>query len=374
MKTNHIYQGDSLEVLKTFPDGCIDMVMTSPPYWALRDYGTANWEGGDENCDHVEIIANIRDCSGGFSGRDKGTRGNQPSAKTSKKQYIDQCKKCGAKRIDKQLGLEPTFDEYINKLCDIFDEVKRVLKKEGTIYVNLGDTYSSGNRGEERADPMNKKARVDKFNLPNRNGCGVADKCLVQIPSRFAIEMTNRGWILRNTIIWKKNNCMPSSAKDRFTVDFEYIFFFSKSKKYYFEQQLEPVKLVSLERVNYGLNQTECKEQAVNVQNLKKMDERFVNPLARNKRTTWTINPKPFSEAHFAIYPEELCITPIKASCPEKGIVLDPFFGAGTTGLVALKQNKKFIGIELNQEYIEIAEKRLKPWIGQSKIMDFEMQ
>jgi len=191
----------------------------------------------------------------------------------------------------------------------------------------------------------------------------IPSKCLVMIPQRFAIEMCNRGWILRNVIIWHKPNCMPSSVKDRFTVDFEYIFFFSKKKKYYFEQQLE--KTITndkniRDRDSTKLNNTPGRTR---MGGLTKNDYDF-----KNKRTTWRICPKPFKEAHFAVYPEELCETPIKAGCPVGGIVLDPFFGAGTTGLVALKQNKKFIGIELNKEYIKIADKRLNPFLEQTHL------
>ena len=296
MKTNKIYQGDCLEVLKTLPSQSINMCMTSPPYWALRDYG-----------------------------------------------------------VDGQLGLESTFDKYISKLCDIFDEVKRVLRDDGTCWVNLGDTYSRGTRkkdGTNQSLRNNKEVHVEPNMIPDY---GISDKCLLQIPSRFAIEMVNRGWILRNTIIWHKRNCMPSSVSDRFTVDFEYIFFFSKKKKYYFKQQREPHKQISIERTKFKWNGHREKMSSWEGMHIKKM----CHPEGRNKRTVWTINPKPFKEAHFAVYPEELCETPIKAGCPVGGIVLDPFFGAGTTGVVAKKQGKNYIGIELNPEYINIAKKRL---------------
>ena len=201
------------------------------------------------------------------------------------------------------------------------------------------------------------------------------------IPFRFSIEMVNRGWILRNTIIWYKKNCMPSSCKDRFTVDFEYLFFFSKKKDYYFETQYEPC-LTQEKRpggfirnrfYNYD-SKFNNNPEAYNSPRARTQrkdynaEEYFYSPQGRNKRTVWTINTKSFSEAHFAVYPEELCETPIKSGCPEEGIILDPFFGSGTTGLVALKQNKKFIGIELNKSYIEIAKKRLRPWIEQTKL------
>ncbi len=296
---NKILQGDCLEVLKTLPGESINCVVTSPPYWALRDYGA---EG--------------------------------------------------------QLGLEPTFQEYINKLCDIFDEVKRVLRKDGTCWVNMGDTYSGGNRANGGGDvgsfePKNKSKNKADFS-PNRMGCGVQDKCLLQIPSRFAIEMTNRGWILRNEIIWYKPNCMPSSAKDRFTVDFEKAFFFVKNKKYWFETQYEPHKSKPHKYSN-------AKYKSIGKTSRAESDgSEFYHPQGRNKRTVWKVTTKPYKEAHFATYPEDLIEPMIKAGCPEQGIVLDPFIGSGTTAVVAKKQNKNYIGIELNSEYIKLAEDRIK--------------
>jgi len=363
MKTNIILQGDALTKLKELPEKSINMCMTSPPYWALRDYGTATWEGGDENCEH-KIPKGEKDPK------------NEHNSSHNIRFIRETCYLCGAKRIDHQLGLEPTFDEYINKLCDIFDEVKRVLRDDGTCWVNLGDTYNSHSTGKGDVGGIEGKRKNKKDNQANtkKQFNQIPDKCLTMIPMRFAIEMVNRGWILRNTIIWYKPSCMPSSVKDRFTVDFEYIFFFSKKKKYYFETQYEPVKQETIDRYKYGWDGNTDRGYPSGPQN--HMNTHFQNPEAiksviengRNKRTVWTINPKPFKEAHFAVFPEELCETPIKAGCPEGGIVLDPFSGAGTTSLVALKQNKKFIGIELNKEYIEIAEKRLKPFLEQSKL------
>lgn len=312
LELNKIHKIDALEGLKQLNPNSIDCVMTSPPYWALRDYG-----------------------------------------------------------IEGQLGLEPTFDEYIKKLCNIFDEVKRVLKKEGTCWINLGDTYSGSNCGSNdyrekdglglNPEDRYKNQKAGKTNLP--------DKSLTLIPFRFAIEMINRGWILRNTIIWHKPNCMPSSAKDRFTVDFEYVFFFVKQKKYFFEAQYEPQLESSKERYRYDFSgypgdiYPNEKRDRPNNFNGKKMIEG-----GRNKRTVWSICPQPFPEAHFAVYPEELCETPIKSGCPVEGIVLDPFMGAGTTALVALKQNKRFVGFEINQKYIDIANKRIRPYLEQTKL------
>lgn len=314
-----ILQGDALTVLKTLETESIDCVVTSPPYWALRDYG-----------------------------------------------------------VEGQLGLEPTFQEYISKLCDIFDEVKRVLKKEGTCWVNIGDTYS-GNKEGKTDNKVSDYLKSTTTNLHKKKST-VAEKSLCQIPSRFAIEMCNRGWILRNRVVWHKPNAMPSSVTDRFSVDYEDFFFFVKSKKYYFEQQFVPYAPASDARYRQALragksyvtkepykNNTpysgNYKRGTGSVASRGDDGDGLVvggsNPQGRNMRSVWTINTKPLKEAHFATFPEALIETPIKAGCPVGGICLDPFFGAGTTGIVAKKQGKYYIGIELNEEYIQIAEKRL---------------
>jgi len=310
---NKIHQGHAIDVLKEFPDKCINMLMTSPPYWALRDYG-----------EETE-----REWADGWKG---------------------------------QLGLEPTFDLYIKHLCDIFDEVKRVLRDDGTIWVNLGDTYSGSGMGTWNPPDDYKSKQV--YFLPKgknkSNKISYPSKSLVMIPFRFAIEMVNRGWILRNTIIWHKRNCMPSSVKDRFTVDFEYLFFFSKNKKYYFEQQFdkyikpmnrwggEQLKPNGISSWDEGTGQKTYRDRNMRP-----------NLQGRNKRTTWTINPQPFPDAHFAIFPPELCETPIKASCPEKGIVLEPFAGSGTACLVAKQMGRRYVGIDINEKYVKMAKKRL---------------
>lgn len=338
---NKIYEGDALSVLKTIPNNCIDCVMTSPPYWALRDYG-----------------------------------------------------------MNGQLGLEDTFDKYVSNLLNIFAEIKRVLKSPGTCWVNLGDTYSGSCCGagstrlkgegsgfqnvtdgfyatsdkEKYYEKL--RVRLKKQTLPSKSLC--------MIPFRFAIGMGDRGWILRNTIIWHKNNCMPSSASDRFTIDFEYLFFFTKSKKYYFNQQFEPYKPDSLRRskssYNSGKNDiiktfssTNQQKWSNKIQHQKNYNNPYLScqvrdnhdihnytyKFGRNMRTTWHINTKSFKGKHFAVYPEKLCVTPIKSGCPENGVVLDPFMGSGTTLVVAKKLARQYIGIELNPEYIKIAKQRL---------------
>lgn len=313
---NTIIQGDSLEVLKTLPDESIDCVITSPPYWALRDYGVSG-----------------------------------------------------------QLGLEATFQEYIMRLCDMFDEVKRVLKKEGTCWVNIGDTYMGNSSysekgrqgfGNDKIGMMNKKLvkATDGEKYGNSGGrlkCfgsdEVKDKSLCQIPSRFAIEMSNRGWILRNEIIWHKPNCMPQSVEDRFTVDFEKVFFFVKSKKYYFEQQFTDAIHKEDPRAGYGRLHYRGKREG----QIGTGQENFVSIKEnRNMRTVWKVTTKPFSEAHFATFPEDLIVPMVKAGSPKGGIVLDIFMGAGTTAWVAKKLGRDYLGIELNESYIKIAEGRIR--------------
>jgi len=226
--------------------------------------------------------------------------------------------------------------------------------------VNLGDTYNSHSAksknvgGFEGKQMRNNKAYSESKIVIKKTG--VADKSLCLIPQRFAIEMVNRGWILRNVIIWKKPNCMPSSAKDRFTVDFEYVYFFVKSKKYWFEQQFDEGchRSSGLKNPVKGATEKGFEIRA----GLHKIANKIMDN--RNKRTVWTIPTRPFPEAHFAVFPEALIETPIQAGCPKGGVVMDPFSGAGTTAVVAKKQGKRYLGIELKQEYIDMAEKRIR--------------
>jgi len=299
-----IIQGDSLEVLKSMDSESVDMCITSPPYWGLRDYGTPG-----------------------------------------------------------QLGLEPTFQEYIAKLLEIFDEVKRVLKDTGTCWVNLGDTYAAGGgKGIEQSGK--RKAGVDTGaypdSAPGASLRSTMGKSLIGIPERFAIAMTDAGWIRRNTIIWHKPNCMPSSAKDRFTVDFEYLYFFSKNNKYYFEQQREDA--IEVYSPSRAIRPKTSTMKAIHGSG-KPSGNFTTNKLSpdnkRNKRCVWRINTKPYKGAHFAVYPEELIKTPILAGCPKGGTVIDPFTGSGTTLKVADGLERHGIGIELNPKYIRLAEKRI---------------
>lgn len=357
---NKIICGDALEVLKTLESESIDMIMTSPPYYGLRDY-----------------------------------------------------------KVDGQIGLEKTPQLYLEKLWAIFEEVKRVLKKEGTCFVNLGDTYKGGHPGGSTTGGLSKnfKEAIPQETMGRpQNKLDYQEKCLLMVPERFVIGMIERNWILRNHICWFKRNAMPSSVNDRFTCTWEYIYFFSKNRKYYFDLDAIriPHKEISLQRYQYDYcgkkgdtgqmavqnesatkfakkfrNKTDnqsyklggmrlCPEPNDPTYKMQKTAEffkkkgsggnlhllnkekEFYNPKGRNPGDHWDITTKGYKEAHFAVYPEKLCEMPIKAGCPKDGIVLDPFIGAGTTGVVAKKLGRNYIGIELNPKYIEMANKRIQ--------------
>lgn len=464
---NTIILGHALYVLPKLPSESVNCVVTSPPFWSLRDYGVdpVIWDG-DKDCNHEFNEYNSKLLHENRQNLDGGTLGNPKYRKNLHgfgKAKAGFCVKCGA--WSGSLGLEPTFELYIKHLCDIFDEVERVLRKDGTCFVNMGDSYGGSGKAGSNPEYQNRHTEFGKpsthserFGMPTIN-IGVPDKSLCLIPQHFVIEMVNRGWILRNTIIWHKPNCMPSSAKDRFTVDFEYVYFFVKSKKYWFEQQFEEYAPDTLPRMDRGVNinkwtlgangQTphNLSQPRLNKKRgykTKQTEKEIHRPQhhgkdinygrqGRNKRTVWSIPTKSFPEAHFAVYPETLIEPMIKAGCPEfickkcgkarekiyegkaddafnirvrdvkenrikhtdriatdkeiknykekyyggegikfigytdcgcnagfeGGIVLDQFMGAGTTALVALKQRKRFIGIEIKQEYINMTKRRI---------------
>jgi DNA modification methylase len=262
--------------------------------------------------------------------------------------------------IDEQLGLEDTPELYVQKLVEVFREVKRVLKDDGTLWLNLGDSYSNLNwsygKDKRFETQINIESEKKKF------GRGIADKnlpskSLMGIPWRVAFALQADGWILRQDIIWHKPNPMPESVTDRCTKAHEYIFILAKSQKYYFDNEAikephttKPTKLRDRRNERYG--------------------RAFLSPLGaglrtgygengRNKRSVWTITTKPFKGAHFATFPEDLVKPCILAGSPKGGVVLDPFCGSGTVGVVCQKLGRDFIGIELNPDYVKMAEKRI---------------
>lgn len=316
---SNIIIGNCLDVLRTMPSDSIDCVVTSPPYWSLRDYQSepAIW-GGDAECEH-DWHEHIESARGGV-GKNANVGANRDGVANNRGHptVTQYCHKCGAWKG--QLGLEPTPFEYIEHLLMIFDEVKRVLKPTGACWVNIGDTYNGAKNGKVSTDTFHKET-VE----------GIGKKSLVQIPSRFAIGMTDHGWILRNEIIWHKPNVMPQSMKDRFTVDFEKMYFFTKEPTYYFVQQ---------------------KEQSAGSE--------------RNMRTTWSISTQASSEDHCAMFPQKLVEIPIMSTCQKGGTVLDIFCGSGTTLEWCFMHNIEAIGIEINPKFKPIIEKRMRK--GQTRL------
>lgn len=294
MEINKVYLGDSLENIKTFPDESIDCVVTSPPYFALRDYG-----------------------------------------------------------MDGQIGLEDTPEAYIERLVLVFREIRRCLKPGGTCWVNLGDSYATQCIGQSAG--INAQTK------------GLKHKDLIGIPWMFAFAMRTDGWYLRQDIIWAKPNPMPESVTDRCTKSHEYIFLFSKSEKYYFNNEEIMEIAEGQEHPQVNKLKTRTHEQGYakagghrdNNGGLATKTIIKGGVVMRNKRDVWTVCVKPNKEAHFAAYPEELITPCILSGCPEDGVVLDPFMGSGTTGIVARKLGRNFIGCELNPEYQKMAERRI---------------
>jgi len=386
---NKIIVGNCKEGLSLLPDQSADMCVTSPPYWGLRDYGVAD-----------------------------------------------------------QLGQEKTPEQFIDNLVSVFREIKRVLKDDGTLWVNIGDSYASGpkKRKEQTCRKSglsgSKDAQIACKDQSNKVTAGIKPKDLVGIPWMLAFALRADGWYLRQDIIWSKPNCMPESVTDRCTKSHEYLFMLSKSPKYYYDQ--DAIKELAIydvdgthtaarkarvqednksnpdEKVN-GIRKAGFKdakkfegkhqdkqrghsrrhagfndrwdamskaEQCTGMKNKRsvwKSDDyyavwewlfenapldfvmplwdEFINQLL-NKESVWTVSPAILKEAHFATFPEKLIVDCIKAGCPEGGVVLDPFMGAGTTALVASKLDRKYIGFELNEEYVKIAHTRLHRQLG----------
>lgn len=309
----NIIHGDALTVLRTLGSASINCCVTSPPYYKLRDYGVAG-----------------------------------------------------------QIGLEKTPQAYIGRLVEVFREVKRVLSDDGTLWVNMGDSYYAGSGKSSGQESMLGGEK-------QRSSNGLKPKDLIGIPWMLAFALRDDGWYLRQDIIWAKPNPMPESVRDRCTRSHEYIFLLSKSKRYYYDaeaikepgtflgpngQQKSPHAQGFYRRTREQEIERRDKQRGHSRRHagfndrwdaMKRAEQCSV---MRNKRDVWTISTQPTPEAHFATFPLEIPETCLKAGCPEGGTVLDPFAGAGTTGLACLKHGRQFVGIELNQEYIDIARSR----------------
>jgi len=316
---NKVINGDCKDVLKTLGSDSVDCIVTSPPYYQLRDYG-----------------------------------------------------------VDGQIGLENTVDEYIQNLIEVFRECKRILKSHGSLWIVISDTYNGDKKGiTDRLSSELKDSKISKSIGRYRR------KTLLAVPSRLEIAMIDDGWILRNEIIWHKPNMMPQSVKDRFSVDFEKILFFTKSEQYYFNQQKEQMITTNIHHLEKGTNTIRKLNRNPDIHprgsmgvigggnsGRRKQDDQTTYPTdgMRNKRCVWKVPTVPSNISHYAMFPKSLIRPIIKAACQKSGLVMDPFCGAGTTGIVAKEEGCNFLGIELNPEYSAIASKRIEDTLVQEKL------
>jgi len=319
---NKIYNEDCLTFLKSLPDNYVNCCVTSPPYYGLRDYG-----------------------------------------------------------VDGQIGLEETPEAYVEKMVAVFREVRRVLKDDGIMWLNLGDSYWGSGTGKDKSWENGKN--LNSLEAKSKRGLSAAmgdnatkrsgyhneikPKDLIGIPWMVAFAIRADGWYLRQDIIWHKPNPMPESVTDRCTKAHEYIFLMSKSARYYYDA--DAIKERSLEVKDYSKTHKDGNKRNPShlVNGFRPRESPAIYEMA-NKRSVWVVNTHSYTEAHFATFPEDLIVPCIKAGCPEGGIVLDPFMGAGTTALVAYKLNRNYIGSEINPDYCKIAEKRLLPHKMQQKL------
>jgi len=302
-----IITGDCLEVMKTLENKSVQTCITSPPYWGLRDYG-----------------------------------------------------------VDGQMGLENTPEEYVAKMVEVFREVRRVLRDDGTLWLNLGDSYAGSGRGlmgdgtpSDRGEAKQGTNRGTTVGIYERPKWGLKLKDLVGIPWRVAFALQSDGWYLRQDIIWHKPNPMPESVTDRCTKAHEYIFLMSKSASYYYNNEAikEPSANLGKTAIKFGGNKYGNSDDT---KHATKSGNEYTDTGTCNKRDVWTVSTRPFKEAHFATFPPQLIEPCVKAGSKAGDTILDPFSGAGTTGLVAFQHEREFIGIELNPEYAEIAKRRIE--------------
>jgi DNA modification methylase len=296
-----IHNGDCLEVLRTLPDESVQCCVTSPPYWGLRDYGH-----------------------------------------------------------DGQIGLESTPEAYVGRMVEVFREVRRVLREDGTLWLNLGDSYAANKSERTRSQsgecerPCAKATNLPAMSMPPE----LKPKDLVGIPWRVAFALQADGWYLRQDIIWHKPNPMPESVTDRCTKAHEYVFLMAKSQRYYYDA--EAISEAATNRECGNIQPTKAgrtgQDKHRTAANLHSIEARET----RNRRSVWTVCTKPYSGAHFAVMPPDLVKPCILAGCPEGGVVLDPFMGSGTVAAVAQDAGRRAIGIELNPEYCKLIAKRFK--------------
>lgn len=436
-----LFVGDVREQLATMENDSVDCVVTSPPYWGLRDYGTATWEGGDPLCDHRSPT--MRD------GRNEKRAKLAGSEATNRDQLLlahrSGCGKCGAVKVDRQIGLERTMAEHLAGMTDVFRGIKRVLKPSGTVWINYGDCYATSVNGRSAADTKatGNDDRTFRDKPFSTIGGVLKAKDLCMVPNRLAIALQEAGWWVRSEIVWAKPNPMPESIRDRPATSHEKIFMLTKAARYFYDAAAvrqasattsseyktpdgwdtgpgghgsrhrngrEKGESVAAKRAKQA--QTAAAAGAAGASSGRRMagfNERWdasekirasdvasprhaghinhtgiedtLRGYGRNLRNyepapveVWNVATQPFSDAHFATFPPELAERCILAGCPKGGLVLDPFGGAGTTALVALRHHRRAALIELNPAYAEMAQARIEAeWRVQpkAKLVDF---
>jgi site-specific DNA-methyltransferase (cytosine-N4-specific) len=359
-----LYTGDALDVLRELPGESADCVVTSPPYWGLRDYGTGRWAGGEATCAHLP-------------------RRVPRTARPGCGDGIRSCSRCGAVREDRQYGIEATPEQYVDHLRAVFAELRRVLGARGTVWLNLGDSYSATPPGRT-ADPMRastltnraavgrlresvQRADVDRTRaLPRKNLAGM--------PWRVALALQGDGWILRNAIVWHKPNAMPQSARDRLSNRYETLFLLVRQERYHFD--LDAIRdpaarseaprtdstagdSAAARRGKYTSTSAFTKATPGAAMRPTGRQHTAAHPKGRNPGDVWTMSTRPLRAAHFATFPVDLPLRCIAAGCPPGGTVLDPFSGAATTGLAARRLGRSYVGIDLNPAFHDIALDRL---------------
>jgi DNA modification methylase len=348
MSRMQILTGDCREVLPTMEAGSVQCCVTSPPYWGLRDYGTAQWEGGDAACEHTSTRR-------GYDSADK----EATNRGSSRDPIYGNCRLCGARRIDSQLGLEATPEEYIANMVAVFRAVWRVLRDDGTLWVNMGDSYAGSNTIGWREGNLLKNGGNS-----NRDGVGrvpgLKPKDLCMMPARLAMALQADGWYLRSEIVWAKPNPMPESVTDRPTKAHEMIYLLAKQERYFYDAEAIREESVTVNPRGLSPNpgvKNIALGKAGRSTTLGKwtQDDKL---SGRNKHSVWTIATQPYAEAHFATFPEEIPKLCILAGSKLGDTVLDPFAGSGTVGKVAMELGRKAVLIELNPAYIELAEDR----------------
>ena len=390
MSTITLKIGNVLDKLKEIPDNSVDCVVTSPPYYGLRKYRApdAIW-GGDPACEHewtMQSVGLLHENRNNLIGTQEEVHNASGVAFIKKYDNLNagKCSKCGAWKG--QLGLEPDYHMYLDHLLMVTAELKRVLKPTGTLWWNMGDTYSGSGQGGQTGYGDAKRQKVnDTMDRSITLRTGIPSKSLMQLPTRFSIHMADeQGWILRNTLLWYKRNGMPSSVKDRLANSYEYVFFFTKQKRYFFN-------LDAMRVPNKVLGVTDMRPPGISRQKLypnssyNKSDDphlaqfktkqdlahnrtgtysdplhtKPLNPLGKNPGDVLKLTTRPFKGAHFAVFPPKLPEFCIKAGSPEDGVVLDPFAGSGTTLMVARQLGRSAIGIEISPEYAKLIKRRL---------------